>query len=166
MKKIILAFILSLLLFCSCKNEYNILSYQENDIEAECVVNEKFNLEIKKTGKSVSISVLSPKSLAGVKFEIGENSSFVIKDEIKIPLKNEDISGIYALSRIFSLNEEAITTASYEGVISFDTEYGIYSVSYGKNNLPKSITVYGNGFSYSVVIKGIKLSPSSTAKSS
>ena len=157
MKKIILAFILSLLLFCSCKNEYNILSYQENDIEAQCIVNEKFNLEIKKSGKSVNISVLSPKSLAGVKFEIGENSSFVIKDEIKIPLKNEDISGIYALSRIFSLNEEAITTASYDGVISFDTEYGIYSVSYGKNNLPQHIEISAADFDYSVEIVAIKL---------
>ena len=157
MKKIILAFVLSLLLFCSCKNEYNILSYQENDIEAECIVNEKFDLEIKKTGKSVNISVLSPKSLVGVKFEISENSSFVIKDEIKIPLKNEDISGIYALSRIFSLNEEAITTASYEGVISFDTEYGIYSVSYGKNNLPQHIEISAADFDYSVEIVAIKL---------
>ncbi len=157
MKRILFILALVTLLFMSCGNEYDILSYQENEIVAECQVNEKFDLEIKKAGGCVRICVISPENLGGTVFEIRKEGSFVIKDELKIPLDNESICGIYALSQIFSLNEEAITTATSEGVISFDTDHGLYTVTYGENNLPELITISGDVFEYSVKINAISL---------
>ena len=157
MKRILFILALVALLFMSCGNEYDILSYQEKEITAECKVNEKFDLEIKKTGGCVRICVLSPENLGGTVFEISKESSFVIKDELKIPLDNENIRGIYALSQIFSLSEEAITTATQNGVISFDTDHGLYTVTYGENNLPELITISGDDFEYSVKINAISL---------
>ena len=156
MKRILFILALVTLLFMSCGSEYDILSYQENEIVAECQVNEKFDLEIKKTGGCVQICVISPENLGGTVFEISKESSFVIKDELKIPLDNESIDGIYALSQIFSLSEEAITTATNGGVITFDTGSGVYTVTYGENNLPHHIEISGDSFSYFVEIKSIK----------
>ena len=156
MKRILFILALVTLLFMSCGSEYDILSYQENEIVAECQVNEKFDLEIKKAGGCVRISVISPEKLKGTVFEISKESSFVIKEELKIPLENESIDGIYALSQIFSLSEEAITTATSEGVISFDTDHGLYTVTYGENNLPYQIEISGDSFSYFVEVKSIK----------
>lgn len=157
MKRILFILALVALLFVSCGNEYDILSYQENEITAECQVNEKFDLEIKKAGGCVRICVISPENLGGTVFEISKESSFVIKDEMKIPLDNENIRGIYALSQIFSLSEEAITTATSEGVITFDTDHVLYTVTYGENNLPELITISGDVFEYSVKINAISL---------
>ena len=103
------------------------------------------------------ISVISPEKLKGTVFEISKESSFVIKDELKIPLNNDDICGIYALSQIFSLSEEAITTATQSGVISFDTDHGLYTVTYGENNLPEHIEIHDSSFSYSIDVKAIML---------
>ena len=157
MKRILFILALVALLFMSCGNEYDILSYQENEIAAECQVNEKFDLEIKKAGGCVRICVISPENLGGTVFEITEKSSFVVKNELKIPLNNDDICGIYALSQIFSLSEEAITTATSEGVITVDTDHGLYTVTYGENNLPELITISGDVFEYSVKINAISL---------
>ena len=156
MKRILLILVLLALFLASCGSEYDILSYQEKEITAECIVNEKFDLEIKKVGGSVRISVISPEKLKGTVFEITEKSSFVVKNELKIPLNNDDICGIYALSQIFSLSEEAITTATQNGVISFDTDHGLYTVTYGENNLPYQIEISGDSFSYFVEVKSIK----------
>ena len=141
----------------SCGNEYDILSYQENDIIARCYVNEKYDLEIKKTGECVRICIFSPDFLCGITFEFSDTSSFAIKDDVVIPIDKKDLNGIYALSQMFSLSECTLTTVTENGVISFKTDLGVYTVSYGENNLPKSITILGDGFDYTVEITGIEI---------
>ena len=103
------------------------------------------------------MAVNSPDNIAGVSFEIKGNEAYVIKDEIKIPIGVSEIKGIYSLVNMFSLNEESITTATGNGVITFDTEHGIYTVTYGENNLPQHMEIDGDGFAYSVEIVTIRL---------
>ena len=156
MKKLIFA-VLILVFLCSCKQDYNILSYQDNDIIASCTVNGKYDLTVSKMQDKVSIEVLKPENMKGITFEFENESSYAIKDEMKIPINNENIKGIYALSRIFSLDENGISTVGTNNVITFNCNDAIYTVTYGENELPTHIEVSGESFEYSVDIKSIRL---------
>ncbi len=155
MKKLILIFVFCIFL-CSCKQEYNILSYQENDIVANCTVNGKYNVNIIKCSEFLCLEVLSPDNLDGIKFELKGNEAYAIKDEIKIPIRRDSLKGICALLNSFSLSESAITTVSTDNIISFDTDYGIYTVTYGENNLPQRIAINGDTYEYSIIVNSIK----------
>lgn len=160
-KKLFLIPFLLILCLCSCKQEYNILDYQNNNIEANCTVNDKYNINITKNEGALRLEVLSPKNLEGVQFEIRGNEACAIKDEIKIPIKADSLKGICALLNCFSLSEEAITTVSVDNVISFDTDYGLYTITYGENNLPQKIAIASDNYEYSIIVNTIKLAPSS-----
>ena len=105
----------------------------------------------------VSIEVLKPESMRGITFEFENECSFAIKDEMKIPINKENVKGIYALSRIFSLDENGISTVGTNNVITFNCNDAIYTVTYGKNELPTHIEVSGETFEYSVDLKSIRL---------
>lgn len=156
MKKLIFATLI-LVFLCSCKQDYNILSYQENDIVAYCTVNNKFDLTVSKAQDKITVEILKPENLGGITFEFEKENSYAIKDEMKIPINNENIKGIYALSRIFSLDENGISTVGTNNVITFDCNDAIYTVTYGENNLPLHMEIRGNTFEYSVDLKSIRL---------
>ena len=143
-------------LLCACHNEYNVLSYQEKNIIANCTVNDKYNIEITKNESGRKLTVLAPENLCGITFEIGETTSFAIKDNMKIPLNNQHIGGIFALSSIFSLNEGNLATVTENNVLTFDDTSTVYTVTYGENNLPLHIEISGDGYAYSVNVNSIK----------
>lgn len=157
MKRLIcLLFIINVILLCACRNEYNILSYQEKNITANCTVNDKYNIEITKNESGRKLTVLEPENLCGIAFEIGENTSYAIKDSMKIPLNNQHISGIFALSSIFSLKEGNLATVTENNILTFKDTYTVYTVTYGENNLPLHIEISGDKFRYSVNVNSIK----------
>lgn len=157
MKKLLLTSFMLILFLCSCHQEYNILSYQENDIIANCTVNDKFNVNITKNNELLKLDILSPANLCGVCFEIVNDNAYAIKDEIKIPLNKDSLRGICALLNCFSLSEEAITTVSQNNVIKFDTDYGLYTITYGENNLPQYVMIVSDTYEYSIVVNSISL---------
>ena len=155
MKKLIFA-LLILVFLCSCEQNYDILSYQKKDIVANCTVNEKYEILITKKSELTSLEVLSPENMKGITFEFKKDISYAIKDDIKIPLNDENISGIYALSNVFSLEENAISTVSTNNVVSFDFDNASYTVTYGENNLPLRIDISGDGYEYKVYVNSIE----------
>ena len=157
MKKLFFMMFLLAFLFCSCANEQNILSYQESNIIANCTINEKFNVNITKNGDYLSLEVLSPATLCGIMFEMTSKGAYAIKDEIKIPLDKDSLRGILALLNSFSLSEDAMTTVSLNNIISFDTDYGLYTVTYGENNLPQNIKILSDAYEYNIIVNTIKL---------
>lgn len=156
MKKLILMLVFCVF-FCSCHQEYNILTYQENNIEANLTINDKYTVNLTKSNDFLQLYVLSPSYLEGVCFEITNDKSYAIKDEIKIPLDKSKLKGICAILNCFSLSEEAITTVNTSNVISFDTDYGLYAITYGENNLPQMIKITGQDYDYSIVVNTIRL---------
>lgn len=158
MKRLFFILLLLAFLFCSCAKEQNILSYQESNIIANCTINDKFNVNITKSEVALGLEVLAPTTLCGIMFEINKDGAYAIKNETKIPLDKDSLKGICALLNSFSLSEDAMTTVSLNNVISFDTDYGIYTVTYGENNLPQSITIIGDTYEYSILVNTIKLS--------
>lgn len=157
MKKLLLIPFLLILLLASCKQEYNILEYQENDVLANCTVNGKYNVNIIKCNDFLRLEILAPTNLKGISFKLTENDAYAIKDEIKIPLDKNSLRGICALLNCFSLTEEAITSVNQNNVITFDTDYGLYTVAYGKNNLPEHIAIASDTYDYSIVVNSISL---------
>ena len=158
MKKLFLLLVVCVF-FCSCQNEYDILYYQEGNIEASCTVNDKYDVSISKSNGILRLEVCAPDTLRGVLFEMRGEKVYAIKDEMEILISNDSLKGICALLNCFSLNESAITTVSTINVISFDTDYGLYTVTYGENNLPQHIEITGDTYAYSIDVHTIAIHP-------
>ena len=157
MKKLLLIPLLIVVCLLSCKREYSILEYQNNNIEASCTVNDKYSVIITKTDDLKILEVRSPDTLKGISFEIRGNKAYAIKDEIEIPVSTDSLRGICALLNLFSLNESEITSVSENNVITYKNDYGVYTVTYGENNLPQKITLVGDTFEYDITVNTIKL---------
>ena len=148
-----------LLLLCSCEQEKDFLAYQNKSPKIECTVNEKFKLVIEKSEKT-TIYVNEPSELKSVKFELSEGESFAITDDLKIPISSASLGGIFALGNMLSLKESEITSVKDEGkdsIVIFESSFGTYTVTYGKNALPKSIEIRSESYDYDVLITGINL---------
>jgi hypothetical protein len=78
---------------------------------------------------------------------------------MKIPVKKESLRGINALLSAFSLSEEYLVGASGGDIatLEFQTQDLYYTLTLGKNRMPKSIAIQGNGFSYQVEVREIKI---------
>jgi len=161
MKKIILILIIMLFAFAGCKGDYNILEYQNSNIEASCTVNDKYNVNIIKTNGLKRLEMCSPDTLKGILFEMRGDKAFAIKDDIEIPVSTDSLKGVCALLNCFSLSEGEIATVSLNNIISFDTDYGLYTVTYGENNLPQNIKIAGDTYEYNITVNTIMLSPDS-----
>ena len=157
MKRLILIFLLLAFLFASCKQEYNILSYQESNIEADCTINDKYRVMITKNPECLSLRVLEPQSMVGISFELKNESAYAIKDEMKISVSKECLAGICAILNSFSLDEESITTVTQNNVVSYDTDYGLYSVTYGENNLPYHFSIISDTYEYEITVNSLKI---------
>lgn len=161
MKRLFLIPLLFVVCLISCKQEYNILEYQNYNIEASCTVNDKYSVNITKSNDVKRLEICSPDTLKGILFEIRDDKAFAIKDDIEIPVSTDSLKGIGALLNSFSLSEDAMTTVSLNNIISFDTDYGLYTVTYGENNLPQNIKIAGDTYEYNITVNTIMLSPDS-----
>ena len=164
MKKLFLIqfFCVFLLVFSSCRvQNYGILSYQEKAIDAECTLNGEYKISIRKHGSEKKICFSEPSALSHISFEIvGENVT-ARAGEVEIQLEPETVRGILALSNVFSLNEGALSTAGALGERSnmeFQTEYGTYTLTLGKNGLPSRVQIYSAHYRYDISVDAIKLS--------
>ena len=157
MKKLFLVPLLFVLCLLSCKKEYNILEYQNNNIEASCTVNEGYNINIIKSNDLKRLEVCSPDTLKGILFEIRGDKAYAIKNEMEIPLSPDSLKGICALLNCFSLLENDIINVSENNVITYKNSYGLYTITYGENSLPQQISIIGDTYEYNITVNGIKL---------
>lgn len=150
-----------LLFLCSCHNQsYGILKYQDKKINAECTLNGEYKISIKKDGQKREIGFLEPPSLAHISFKIDGESVTGYAGALEIPFESENVMGILALSSIFSLGEEALSTASVteDGeTLEFLTEYGTYKLTLGKNEMPSNVQIYSPNYRYEITIDAIMI---------
>lgn len=157
MKRLLIPIFLLAILLCSCQREYNILTYQENEIVSECTINNKYDITITKCKDFLRLDIISPASLAGVSFEIKEGNAYAIKDDISIPIDKNSLRGICAILNCFSLKENEIATVNQDSTCIFNSDYGTYTVTYGENDLPKHIEISTDTYNYSIAINSILL---------
>ncbi len=160
-RALILPFILLILCLFGCtRTEYGILSYQDKDIEAQCIINEKYKARITKSDDSYTLSIIEPSELATVKFEIYKSEAYAVAGYVKVPIEKKSLSGICALFNMFSLDEASLTTATEienGAELEFSNDYGSYKIVTSKNGTPKSCHISGNGYEYMVEIESILL---------
>ena len=161
MKKLIFVFALLILILTGCDNrKYNILNYQDKSIVAKCTVNEKYSLTVEKENSTYRIKIDEPKKLRGVEFEIGDEYALVKTDTVKIEIDKSKIKGICALSQMFSLSESALTSTTEKGqesTLTFENTLGCYTVTVGKNSMPKHITIFSPAYSYEITVDEISV---------
>lgn len=159
MKRLAFVFLMCIFL-SSCAPKYDILSYQGGNIEAECVINGNYTVNIIKKEDYRALKIIEPSSLASVSFEL-EGSEWVARcEETTIPMEKSSLYGICALCSIFDLEESAITTATdVDGVgfVDFVTDDITYTVSYNSQSLPEHIKITGSELELDVEIKSIKI---------
>ena len=162
MKKLaILLTILCLLPLSAChRQRYGILSYQEKEIYAECLLNGEYKIAVSQTKTEKSVSFLEPTSLSSVSFRQEGESIIGRAGEIEIPFENMDLDGICAILSIFSLDEANlgyVTSTSDATCMEFTSALGTYKVTLGKNELPKRIEILSEEYEFDIVIEAIKL---------
>lgn len=159
MKRLAFVFLMCIFLF-SCAPRYDILSYQRENIDAECVINGKYTVNIIKKEDYRALKIVEPSELCAVSFEL-EGSEWVARcEDVKIPMEKAQLYGICALCSIFDLDESAITTATDTdgiGFVDFVTDDITYTVSYNSQALPEHIKITGSELELDVEIKSIKI---------
>ncbi len=157
----ILITILCLLPICACHGQrYGILSYQENDIYAECLLNGEYKIALNQTKTEKSVSFLEPTSLSSISFSLKDGEIIGQAGEIKVPFDSEDLDGISAILSIFSLDEDnlgSVTSTNEATCMEFISSLGTYKVTLGKNELPKRIEILSEEYEFDIIIEAIKL---------
>lgn len=159
MKRLLVVFVVFLMFFCSCQSERDFLAYQEKSPKIECTVNEKFKLVIEKK-ECTYIYIKKPSELTSVYFELSENGSYAISNELKIPIDSSNLGGIFALGNALCLSEGEIISVTDENntsIVTFENAYGTYTVIYGKNLLPSHIEIHSDSYDYDIDVTGIEL---------
>lgn len=162
MKKIaILLTLLCLLPLSSCHGQrYGILSYQEKEIYAECLLNGEYKIAITKKEDERSVAFLEPSALSSVCFTEKNGKIIGRASDVEIPFDEGDLSGVLALLSMFSLDEESLvsaTSVNESACMEFTSAHGNYRVTLGKNELPKHIEISSDSYQFDIVIEAIKL---------
>ncbi|MBQ7907009.1 MAG: hypothetical protein IJ309_03440 [Clostridia bacterium] len=162
MKRLILILLVLVFVLSSCdRPTYGILEYQDRNIEAQCQINEKFKCILEKKEGELTLKILEPTELNTVSFVINDNGALAISKDIKIPLEKESIDGIYALVTVLCLNETELSSAregeNGDAVLTFLNERGQYTLQIGKNQMPKSAEITGDGYHYKITFESIKV---------
>jgi hypothetical protein len=160
MKRLFPLLLIFLIFTVSCGTKYDILSYQEKSIRANCKINNKYEAVITKDEEHSSLKIISPKELFGTSFHLYKNEAYIEKDELKIPVNKDILKGISALVSCFSLNEAALTTVENQNkssIVTFNSSNATYIVTYGQNKLPCHFEITGDTFSYSIEVSSIEL---------
>ena len=153
MKRLALS-LLVLLFLASCAPKGDMLSYQNGDVVAECLINGKYSANIIKKEDFRALELTSD-TLNGISFSCDGGVWSASIDEVSIPIEKSSLVGVSAITSIFDLSESAITTATEGGVVSFDMAPLTYTVTYNSLDLPSNITVEGNGLSIELEIISI-----------
>ena len=153
-------FILLLCLFClflsSCgERDYGFLPFENKNVKAECEVNGKFTVIIDKTQNECSLTVVSPSEISGLKFTFSEDGDFIIADGMKLPFDRYQLKGIYALSSLFDIKEEAMISAVSKeghGNITFENGGTEYLLIFDNDGYLRNAEISGEGYDYAVKI--------------
>ena len=163
MKRMIFILLLAAFLVltsCAQARDYGILEYQDKSIEAECLINGEFLCILKKDKEEISLKILEPSALSEISFVRRADELYAQSGDIKIPVKKEQIDGIYAVISLFDLKEEELTGATDEdgaAVLSFLNDQGKYVLRIGKNNALQSAQITGDGYRYEILFQGVKI---------
>ena len=160
MKRLLFALILITFVFCSCNSELNFLAYQDTLVLLECVVNDEFELTFKKNDEQICIEISAPSELLGLTLDMQNGTIYANSSDFKMPLEYESAKGIYALFNMIQLQKEQITaveSADKCSIVTFESSFGTYIITYGKNLLPQSIQINSNDFYYDISVSGIEL---------
>ena len=154
MKRLYLCLLLLCLLpLSSCHGQrYGILSYQENEIYAECILNGEYKIAITKKENEKAVSTVS----------FTESNGEVVgrAGEIEIPFAEGDIDGVLAILSMFSLDEETLvlaTSVNEEACMEFLNTFGRYKVTLGKNDLPRHIEISSASYAFDIAIEAIRI---------
>ena len=162
MRRFFVILILSSLLLCSCgTRSFGILSYQEKSIRAECTLNSEYKIEITKENGGGRVSFLEPSELSYISFSINDECVTATSGEVTITMEKESATGILAIFNIFSLDEAELCTAKSNGeytLMEFSNEYGIYTLTLGKNSLPKRVKIASSTYTFDISVDAISLS--------
>ena len=162
MKRLFLVFTI---LLCVCLlgcggQRYNILDYQDKNINAECVVNDKYKINLIKSKDKAVIEVQEPKEAQGISFIIEENTSYAVSGDVKIQMEKKDLGGICAIGSMFSQNEECLVRATEQGkgsVFIFQNDSCMYQITLGENSVPHHVKITSESFEYDIEICSIEL---------
>lgn len=152
--------ILILSLFSCQEQKYDILSYQEKEIEADCTLNDEYKIKVTKKDGVSTVSFAEPHSLSYFSFTLKNGEITAKASDLEIPLNNERYQGAYALLSMFSLSDECLVYAGTNGeteVFEFSSDTGEYKLTMGEAGVPKTIEIFGDCFSFDIVIDAIKL---------
>ena len=162
MKRLVAIFLLIFsLALTSCHGQsYGILSYQDSDIYAECILNGEYKIAVSKSEGERSVRFLSPESLASVSFVEADGKIVGYAGEIEIPFDSEKLSGVLAIISMFSLEESSLVSAvgdKSSACMEFNNSLGSYKITIGENDLPKRIEILSEEYEFDIVIEAIKL---------
>ena len=163
MKKLVIFFMLFVFgtTLCACHNQrYDILSYQEKEIFTECTLNGEYKIKITKEKDATCVGFLAPSSLSSIEFLITPENVIAKSGELEIPLEKSTLGGVCAVGQIFSLNECDLTCAKSEGkesYMEFSNEYGLYKLTLGENDLPKSVEIVSSAFLLDITFDAISI---------
>lgn len=139
---------------------YEILPFEGKSVTASCLVNDKFSVVIEKRDERLSLSVLSPTEISGLEFLFSRDGDLIISENIKIPVQRSELSGIYALSSLFNIEEETMVSAVSRdgcGNITFKNQIGEYLLIFDKDGYVTDAKITGEGFCYNVKILSVKI---------
>ena len=158
---------LALLLFILCfflascgENKYGILPFEGKCVYARCEINGKFTVTVEKNHTGCCLKVISPSEISGLEFHFSEEGDYIISDSMKIPADRNSLSGIYAISSLFNIEEDAMTSAVSEdgcGSITFTSSFSEYLLIFDKKGYLTDAEITGDGFSYNVKILSMKI---------
>lgn len=157
---IILLPIILLSLFSCRGQKYDILSYQEKEIEASCTLNGEYKIKVTKKDGASSVSFIEPPSLSHFSFTLKDERLVARADDLEIPLSGESAQGVYALLSMFSLSEECLVRAGTEEgveIFEFSSDEGEYKLTMGEAGVPKRIEISSENFFFDIVVDAVKL---------
>ena len=162
MKKLAILLGLFCLLFLpACHGQrYGILSYQENDIYAECLLNGEYKIALTHTESEKTVAFLEPSSLSSISFSLKDDEIIGQVGDLCVPFENANLDGISAILSVFSLDESSlgsVTGTNDATCMEFTSSLGTYKVTLGRNDLPKRIEILSESYEFDIVIEAISL---------
>ena len=162
MKRFVLLLVLLCLLpVCACHGQrYGILSYQENEIYAECLLNGEYKIAITKKEGEKTVSFLEPAALSTVSFTEKNGEFFGRAGVVEMNFDEGNLEGVSAILSMFSLDEANLVSATGKGesaCMEFSSTLGNYKITLGKNDLPRHIEILSDSYEFDIVIEAIRL---------
>ena len=159
-KRLILPLIFLCLFLFGCQRELNPLAYQERFVSAELTINEKFKATLKKDGDKFTLTLSEPSQIAGLVVEASGDEGVILYDDLKIPVKMDEISGIYLIVNAFDLSCKdsfLLVDKGEDSTLIFETELAEYTLTFNSSLAPYHIEICSPSCNYSIDVNGILL---------